>query len=478
MRFLHELPNYDLTYSDVFFVPSYSDVRSRFEVDLTTPDGIGTSIPLVVSNMNAVAGSRMSETIARRGGLTVLPQDIPHSVLVSMISYIKSRHTIYETPLTMTASNTINEALGIIHKRAHQAVIIVNEKDEPIGIFTEDDASGHDLFTRLGQVMSTELISVKAGQSAKSIFSKLHKERVHVAPVLQGKKMIGVISQKGALRTSIYSPAVDKKGRLMVAVAIGISGDVAAKTAAVIDAGVDVLVLDTAHGHQKRMIEAIKKARSVSKNLPIVAGNVVTAEATHDLVEAGADIIKVGVGPGAMCTTRMMTGVGRPQFSAILECAPAARKLGKHVWADGGIRYPRDVALALAAGASSVMFGSWWAGTYESAGDVMRDQQGKLYKENYGMASRRAVRNRNIEIEAYEKARRELFEEGISSSRLYLDQKKPGAEDIIDHIVAGVRSSMTYAGARNIEQFHEKAVIGVQSTAGYAEGQAVDTSWS
>lgn len=478
MRFLHELPNYDLTYSDVFFVPSYSDVRSRFEVDLTTPDGIGTSIPLVVSNMNAVAGSRMSETIARRGGLTVLPQDIPHSVLVSMISYIKSRHTIYETPLTMTASNTINEALGIIHKRAHQAVIIVNEKDEPIGIFTEDDASGHDLFTRLGQVMSTELISVKAGQSAKSIFSKLHKERVHVAPVLQGKKMIGVISQKGALRTSIYSPAVDKKGRLMVAVAIGISGDVTAKTAAVIDAGVDVLVLDTAHGHQKRMIEAIKKARSVSKDLPIVAGNVVTAEATHDLVEAGADIIKVGVGPGAMCTTRMMTGVGRPQFSAILECAPAARKLGKHVWADGGIRYPRDVALALAAGASSVMFGSWWAGTYESAGDVMRDQQGKLYKENYGMASRRAVRNRNIEIEAYEKARRELFEEGISSSRLYLDPEKPGAEDIIDHIVAGVRSSMTYAGARNIEQFHEKAVIGVQSTAGYAEGQAVDTSWS
>ena len=478
MRFLHELPNYDLTYSDVFFVPSYSDVRSRFEVDLTTPDGIGTSIPLVVSNMNAVAGSRMSETIARRGGLTVLPQDIPHSVLVSMISYIKSRHTIYETPLTMTASNTINEALGIIHKRAHQAVIIINEKDEPIGIFTEDDASGHDLFTRLGQVMSTELISVKAGQSAKSIFSKLHKERVHVAPVLQGKKMIGVISQKGALRTSIYSPAVDKKGRLMVAVAIGISGDVAAKTAAVIDAGVDVLVLDTAHGHQKRMIEAIKKARSVSKDLPIVAGNVVTAEATHDLVEAGADIIKVGVGPGAMCTTRMMTGVGRPQFSAILECAPAARKLGKHVWADGGIRYPRDVALALAAGASSVMFGSWWAGTYESAGDVMRDQQGKLYKENYGMASRRAVRNRNIEIEAYEKARRELFEEGISSSRLYLDPEKPGAEDIIDHIVAGVRSSMTYAGARNIEQFHEKAVIGVQSTAGYAEGQAVDTSWS
>src|SRR4051812_38935015 len=291
MRFLHELPSYDLTYSDVFFVPSYSDVRSRFEADLNTPDGLGTSIPLIVSNMNAVAGSRMSETVARRGGLTVLPQDIPHNVLLTMISYIKSRHTVYETPLTMTPTNTINEALGIIHKRAHQAVIIVNQKNEPLGIFTEDDAVGHDLFTQLGQVMRTELITVKAGQSPKSIFSKLHKERVHVAPVLQGKKMIGVISQKGALRTSIYSPAVDKKQRLMVAVAIGISGDVAAKAKSVIEAGADVLVLDTAHGHQKNMIEAIKKARRVSKDVPIVAGNVVTAEATRDLAEAGADII-------------------------------------------------------------------------------------------------------------------------------------------------------------------------------------------
>jgi IMP dehydrogenase len=478
MRFLHELPSYDLTYSDVFFVPSYSDVRSRFEADLNTPDGLGTSIPLIVSNMNAVAGSRMSETVARRGGLTVLPQDIPHNVLLTMISYIKSRHTVYETPLTMTPTNTINEALGIIHKRAHQAVIIVNQKNEPLGIFTEDDAVGHDLFTQLGQVMRTELITVKAGQSPKSIFSKLHKERVHVAPVLQGKKMIGVISQKGALRTSIYSPAVDKKQRLMVAVAIGISGDVAAKAKSVIEAGADVLVLDTAHGHQKNMIEAIKKARRVSKDVPIVAGNVVTAEATRDLAEAGADIIKVGVGPGAMCTTRMMTGVGRPQLSAILECAPAARALGKHIWADGGIRYPRDVALALAAGASSVMFGSWWAGTYESAGDVMRDVHGKLYKENYGMASRRAVRNRNLDIEAFEKARRELFEEGISNGRLYLDPERPGAEDIIDHIVAGVRSSMAYAGARNIEQFHERAVIGVQSTAGYAEGRPINTNWN
>ncbi|HSW78640.1 MAG TPA: GuaB1 family IMP dehydrogenase-related protein [Candidatus Babeliales bacterium] len=477
MRFLHDPSNYDLTYSDVFFVPNYSDVSSRFDVDLTTTDGLGTSIPLIVSNMNAVAGSRMSETVARRGGLTVLPQDIPHDILGKMITYIKSRHTVYETPLTMTSTNTINEALGIIHKRAHQAVIIVNQKNEPIGIFTQDDAAGHDLFTQLGRVMRTELITVTAGQSPKRLFEKLHKERVQVAPVIENKKMIGVISQKGALRTSVYSPAVDKKGRLLVAVAIGISGDVKSKTESAIRAGADILVLDTAHGHQKKMIEAIKKARKVAGGRPIVAGNVVTAEATKDLLKAGADIIKVGVGPGAMCTTRMMTGVGRPQFSAILECAPIAKAQGKHIWADGGIRYPRDVALALAGGASSVMFGSWWAGTYESAGDVLRDHDGRLYKEHYGMASRRAVRNRTSSGEVFEQARRELFEEGISNGRLYLNSERPSAEDIIDYIVAGVRSSMTYAGARNISEFQEKAIVGIQSSAGYQEGQAVETNW-
>jgi IMP dehydrogenase len=477
MRFLHNPDGFDLTYNDVFFVPGYSDILSRFDVRLKSPDPVGANIPLVISNMNAVAGKRLAETVARRGGLVVLPQDIPFDVLESMIKFIKSRHPIYETPLTMTAENTINEALGIINKRSHQAVIIVNDKTEPIGIFTEDDASGYDLFTQLGKVMSTELITIKAGQPLKGIFTKLHRQRVSVAPVLQGKKIVGVMTQKGALRSSLYQPLLDGSGQLMVAVAIGVNGDVAAKAAAVIKMGADVIVIDTAHGHQKKMIEAIKAARSADKKITIVAGNVVTAEATAALINAGADIVKVGVGPGAMCTTRMMTGVGRPQFSAVLECAAAAKELGKHTWADGGIRYPRDVALALAGGASSVMFGSWWAGTYESAGDVLRDNQGRLYKENYGMASKRAVQNRSRDVGAFERSKRELFEEGISQGRPYIDPAMPGAEDLIDHIVAGLRSSMTYAGARDIEEFQAKAVVGIQSSAGYQEGQSVETNW-
>ncbi len=208
-----------------------------------------------------------------------------------------------------------------------------------------------------------------------------------------------------------------------------------------------------------------------------MAGNVVTADGTRQLIEAGADVVKVGVGPGAMCTTRMMTGVGRPQFSAVLECADEARRVGRHIWADGGVRFPRDVALALAGGAASVMFGSWLAGTYESAADTLRDPDGRLYKESFGMASNRAVKHRTREDHGFERARKELFEEGISTSRMYLDPERPSVEDIIDQIVAGLRSACTYAGADSITAFNERAVVGVQSVAGYDEGRPLGVSW-
>jgi IMP dehydrogenase len=477
MRFLHSSESFDLTYSDVFLVPAYSDLSSRFEANIKSPDIVGANTPLIVANMTAVAGKRMAETVARRGGLVVLPQDIPLDVLKDMVGYIKSRDLVYETALTLGPQNTIAEALNIIHKRSHQAVVVIDRNAKPIGIFKESDAAGHDRFTALQQVMSRELVKIPMGWPPKKTYDFLSKRLVDVAPVVKNGKLVGVITKNGALRSSLYEPMIDRRKRLMVAVAIGINGDVAAKANQVLAVGADVLVIDTAHGHQKKMIEAIKAVKSVDKKTPIVAGNIVTAQAVRDLAEAGADILKVGVGPGAMCTTRMITGVGRPQFSAVLECAAAAKELGKNVWADGGIRYPRDAALALAAGASSVMFGSWWAGTYESVGDVLRDNEGRLYKENYGMASKRAVQNRAKEVGAFEQARRELFEEGISRSRLYIDPERPGAEDLIDHIVAGLRSSMSYAGARTIEEFQEKAVIGIQSAGGYQEGRALDTTW-
>ena len=478
MRFLHGTPNYDLTYNDVFMVPSMSTVASRQSVDLRTPDLLGTTIPVVVSNMTAIAGRRMAETVARRGGLVVLPQDIPLDVVENVVQFVKSRHMVIETPITMPPDGTVGEALSLIYKRAHGAVIVVDKDNLPLGIFTEHDAAGFDRFTQLHNVMSREIISIRHTDTPEQMFNFMTDMRISFAPVVDdGGRLLGCVTRKGALRSTIYSPAVDSQGRLMIGVAVGLNADPAARAKSLAAMGVDVLVVDTAHGHQQRMLESVSAVRKVVGSIPVVACNVVTTEGTRQLIEAGADIVKVGVGPGAMCTTRMMTGVGRPQFSAVLECSSEAIRLGKHVWADGGVRYPRDVALGLAAGAANVMFGSWLAGTYESAADTLRDTDGRLYKESFGMASNRAVRNRTRTESAIDRSRKELFEEGISSSRMYLDPERPSVEDILDQIVAGVRSSFTYAGAESIEQFRERAVVGIQSASGYEEGRPRDTSW-
>lgn len=477
MRFLDDaLPPYDLTYSDVFMVPARSRVASRLDVDLTSSDGVGTTIPLVVANMTAIAGRRMAETVARRGGIAVIPQDIPLDVVAEVIAWVKDRHPVYETALTLTPHDTAGDALALITKRAHGAVIVV-DGERPVGIVTTSDCTGVDRFTQLREVMSTDLLTIEHGTPLPAAYDALHEARRRVAPVVEDGRLAGVLTQTGALRSTLYRPALDEAGKLRVAAAIGINGDVAGKAKSVLAAGADALVVDTAHGHQDRMLEALRAVRTVDPQVPVIAGNVVSAAGVRDLVEAGADVVKVGVGPGAMCTTRMMTGVGRPQFSAVLECAAAARALGKQVWADGGVRHPRDIALALAAGAANVMVGSWLAGTYESAGDMHSDGDGRLYKVSFGMASARAVRHRTRTESAFDRARKSLFEEGISSSKMYVDPDHPGVEDVIDAIVAGLRSACTYAGACDLEEFHQRAVVGIQSSAGYDEGRPQPTSW-
>ncbi len=447
------------------------------EVDLTPNDGIGNSLPIVVANMTAISGRRMSETIARRGGIAVIPQDIPLSIVKDVIAYVKSRHLFFDTPITLDGTSTTAEALSLIHKRAHGAVVVV-EDGKPIGIVTEEDCEGVDRFTQLHQVMSKDLVMLNDDVQPRAAFDFLTENRRRLAPVIsKDGKLVGILTRVGALRATLYAPAVDSQGRLRIATAVGINNDVADRAAQLIEMGSDCLVVDTAHGHQEKMIEALKAIRAINPKVPVVAGNVVTADGVRDLIEAGADIIKVGVGPGAMCTTRMQTGVGRPQFSAVLECAAEAKKFGKSIWADGGVRHPRDVALALAAGASQVMIGSWFAGTYESPGDLQRDSNGRLFKESFGMASARAVRARTSHEDAFDRARKALFEEGISTSRMYLDPERPGVEDLLDNIISGLRSSCTYAGAKSLAEFAEKAVVGIQSAAGYAEGRPLHSSW-
>ncbi len=477
MRFIEgHRPTHDLTYDDVFIVPGRSDVTSRFDVDLSTSDGTGCTIPIVVANMTAVAGKRMAETVARRGGLVVLPQDLPIEAAATSIAYVKSRHLVADTPVTLSPSDSVTDAVALIPKRAHGLAVVV-EDGRPVGVVTERRCRDIDRFARVREVLDPDIVTLPVDTPPREVFDALGDLHLGLAILVDDDgRLSGVLTRRGALRHAIYRPNVDATGRLRIAAAVGINGDVVGKARALVGAGADLLVIDTAHGHQEKMLSVLRAVADADLGVPIAAGNVVSAEGTLDLIAAGASIVKVGVGPGAMCTTRMMTGVGRPQFSAVAECAAVAADHGAAVWADGGVRHPRDVALALAAGASNVMIGSWFAGTHESPADLLEDENGP-YKVSFGMASKRAVAARSSGDSAYDRARKALFEEGISSSRIRIDPDRPGVEDLIDHICSGVRSTATYTGARNLRELHDRVVLGVQSSAGFAEGRPLPGGW-
>ncbi|MFF3028448.1 GuaB1 family IMP dehydrogenase-related protein [Microbacterium sp. NPDC057944] len=484
MEFAGKQPTVDLTYSDVFLVPRRSGVTSRLQVDLAPNDGTPATLPLVASNMNSVTGPRLAAVLARRGGLGVLPQDMPLQDLDAAIRDVKDQPVLWDTPLVLPPTASVSEALRLLPATAGHGIVVAKGTapytvEQILGILPAARLATALTDAQLGDLVHTGTPSLDADDigSERHAFDVITDAGVEMVTIVRHGHLVGTLSARSALRSTLYRPALDADGRLAVAAAVGINGDVASKARALAAAGVDVLVVDTAHGHQEGMLRALREVSSLDLGLPIVAGNIVTADGVRDLVDAGATILKVGVGPGAMCTTRMMTAVGRPQFSAVLETAEAARSLGAHVWADGGVRYPRDVALALAAGAASVMVGSWFAGTIEAPGELQHDADGRIFKESWGMASTKAVQARFGRLDAYERARKELFAEGISSSKIYLDPLRPGVEDLLDMITSGVRSSFTYAGASSVPEFHDRALVGLQSAAGYEEGKALPVSW-
>lgn len=484
MEFSGAQPSVDLTYSDVFLVPRRSAVMSRLQVDLAPHDGTPATLPIVASNMNSVTGPRLAAVLARRGGLAVLPQDMALQSLDAAIREVKEQPVLWDSALVLPPEATVADALRLLPAVTGHGIVVASgtppyERARVRGILPASRLATALPDAQLGDLVHSGTPSIDAEDigSERHAFDVITDAGADIVTVTERGVVVGTLSARSALRATLYRPAVDAAGRLAVAAAIGINGDVAAKAKALAAAGVDALVLDTAHGHQEGMLAALRAVAGLDLGLPLVAGNIVTADGVRDLVDAGASILKVGVGPGAMCTTRMMTAVGRPQFSAVLETAEAAREHGAHVWADGGVRYPRDVALALAAGAASVMVGSWFAGTIEAPGELQRDADGRLYKESWGMASTKAVQARFGRLDAYERARKELFAEGISSSRIYLDPLRPGIEDLLDMITSGVRSSFTYAGAATVAEFHERALVGLQSAAGYEEGKALPVSW-
>ncbi len=474
MRFLH--PERDealeLSTDDVFLNPSYFDGASRLDTDLAPSDFPGGSHPIVSANMNAVTGKRMAETMARFGGLGVLPQDMAIETVARIVQHIKSADPRYDTPLAVSPRATLRDVQGIIRKRSHDLVIVIDDDNRPLGVITHANLRDHDQYTPASRLMSKQMITLPIDISNRDAYFRMEEARVKAAAVLDGDgRLVGTLTREDAVRLELLRPSLGPDGKLMVAAAVGISAQAPQIAAQLFELGVSAIVLDTAHGHQRRMIETIRAVHAImGGKVPIVAGNVCTAEGTRDLIEAGADIVKVNVGPGAMCTTRMQTGAGRPTFTSVLHCAREARAKGKHVWADGGVRFPRDVALYLAAGASRVMIGTALSGTYESPGDVKEDKDGRFYKENYGMASGRAVNDRTSDLDHFESAKKSFFKEGISSSRIYMREGQESAGAVLGEMISGVLSAFTYVGATDCDAFHDKAQIGVQSMAGYAEG--------
>jgi IMP dehydrogenase len=474
MRFLH--PERDeqleLSLDDVFLVPGFFEGGSRLEVDLRPVDFTGGSHPVVSANMNAVTGKRMAETMARFGGLGVLPQDMDLDTAARIVRHIKGADPRYDTPLSVSPRATLRDVQGIIRKRAHDLVVVVDDDRRPLGIVTHADLRDRDQYSPASSFMASRMVTIPAGTPNRDAFLLMEEQRVKAVPVVDAeRRLVGVLTRDDAVRLELLRPSLDARGRLMVAAAVGISAAAAASAARLAELGVSAVVLDTAHGHQRRMLEAIREVRRAVGALPLVAGNVCTPEGTRDLLDAGADVVKVNVGPGAMCTTRMQTGAGRPTFSSVLACARAAHERGCHVWADGGVREPRDVALYLAAGASRVMIGTALSGTYESPGDVKEDREGRAYKENYGMASARAVSERTAGLDAFEAAKKGFFREGISTSRIYIREGKESVGAILVDAITGVQSAMSYVGATTLPDLHRKAVVGVQTQGGYAEGK-------
>jgi IMP dehydrogenase len=474
VRFLH--PDHDeqleLSTDDVFLNPGYFDGSSRLDADLSPPDFAGGSHPIVSANMNAVTGKRMAETMARFGGLGVLPQDMALDTVARIVKHIHAADSRFDTPLAVSPRATLRDVQGIIRKRSHDLVVVIDDDHRPIGIVTQADLRDRDQYVPAARLMSQRLVTLSAASSNRDAFLAMEQARVKAAPVLDADgRLRGVLTRNDAVRLELLKPSLDADGRLMVAAAIGISAEAAATAAKLVELGVAAIVIDTAHGHQRRMLEALRAVRAeIGDRVPLIAGNVCTAAGTRALIDAGADVVKVNVGPGAMCTTRMQTGAGRPTFTAVLACAREARALGKQVWADGGVRHPRDVALYLAAGAARVMVGTALAGTYESPGDVKEDREGHLYKENYGMASGRAVSDRTADLDAFEAAKKGFFREGISTSRIYIREGAESVGAVLMNMITGVQSALTYVGARTLPEFAERAVVGVQTWAGYGEG--------
>jgi len=466
-----------LTYDDVLLIPSKSDVLPH-EVDVKTnfTRKITLNLPVCSAAMDTVTEAELAIAIAREGGIGVIHRNFNVEEQASEVDRVKrSESGMIVKPIHLPPDRPVSEALELM-ARFRISGIPVTQDGKLVGILTNRDLKYHeDISQKIGEVMTKEnLITANEGVTLEEAKKILHQNRIEKLPVVDKNFMLkGLITIKDIDKIVQYPNACkDEKGRLRVAAALGPGMDMEERAAALVEANVDVLVIDTAHGHSSAVIKATEKLKAKYSYMDLVAGNVVTAEATRELIQAGADAIKVGVGPSAICTTRVVAGVGVPQITAIYECGEEAEKYGVPVIADGGIRYSGDIVKAIAAGASSVMIGNLFAGTAESPGETII-YQGRSYKAYRGMGSVGAMKKRGGRERYFqfsETAVEKAIPEGIEGRVPY----KGTVGSYLFQLVGGLRHGMGYCGTKNIQELRKNTKFIRTTLAGLKESHPHD----
>jgi IMP dehydrogenase len=465
-----------LTFDDVLLVPQKSEVHPK-EVDVSAfvTRKIKLNIPILSAAMDTVTESRLAIALAREGGIGVIHKNMTIRKQASEVDKVKrSESGMIVDPVTLPPEKMIGEALEVMNKFSISGVP-VTKKGKLLGILTNRDLRFEkNLSKKIGEVMTKKkLITVPEGTTLEQAKEILHKNRIEKLLIVDKKNNLkGMITVKDIMKNIQYpNSCKDLRGQLRVGAALGVAKDMMARASALVEAGIDLLVIDSSHGHSRGVIDAIRKVKEKFPEVPLVAGNVATKEGTLDLIEAGADCVKVGVGPGSICTTRVVIGAGVPQLTAILDCAEVAREHNVPIIADGGIRYSGDITKALAAGADAVMIGSLFAGTEESPGETIL-YEGRTFKSYRGMGSIEAMKIGGKEryFQEYQREAKKLVPEGIEGRVPY----KGNLSESVYQLIGGLKAGMGICGARNIKELSEKAEFMLITWAGLRESHPHD----
>ena len=468
-----------LTFDDVLLVPKYSDITSRSQTNLSTKlsRNISINIPFVSANMDTVTESSMAVAMARAGGIGIIHRFLTIEEQANEVLKVKrSGSVMIENPYSISSEKSIKDALEYAEDKDISGLLVVDSNSKLVGIVTERDLLFANSNGSISDIMTKDVVTVKPGVTLDEAKQILHQHRIEKLPIVDDSGIIkGLITSKDITNNADFPNASkDKKGSPLVGAAVGVKGDFLERTESLLESGTDVLVVDIAHGHSENAISAIKNIKKAFPDCELIAGNIATAQGTKDLIKAGVDAVKVGVGSGSICITRVITGSGVPQLTAVMDCAKIGNDYGIPIISDGGTRTSGDATKALASGASSVMVGSMLGGTDESPGTVLT-KNGKRFKVYRGMASLAASIGRKSKETgsfSFDDDLNDYVAEGVEAMVPY----KGTVVDILKQLSGGVRSGLSYCGAHSIPQMQENAEFIKMSRAGFAESQPHDVS--